>query len=226
MPTPLALVTCAAILIFAGVLHADGPATTQPAKRVALLFDDGPSPATGERLAALFEREGVVANFALVGRNVEQHADVARAYQAAGHEILNHSLTHAHPADLDDAAMRAEVVESQRILEETLDERPVYYWTPFGEFDARMPALWEEANLKAPPFDRLRFISTSDWDAANVDADAIEAAALRATEDLTVILFHEWRAETVERMPAIVAALKSRGYAFVTISELEAALGE
>ena len=47
-------------------------------------------------------------------------------------------------------------------------------------------------------------------------------AATTGVTDGCVILFHEWRAETAEQLPAILAELKRQGCVFLTFSQLVA----
>ena len=79
-------------------------ACAESAQRVALVFDDGPKPADAEPLLALLAKEQVRVTFSLVGDRVEESPATAKAIAAAGHEIANHSQTHAHARELSDAA--------------------------------------------------------------------------------------------------------------------------
>ncbi len=61
---------------------------------VGLTFDDGPDPATTERLLELLERHGARATFFLVGRRAQAHPELVRRILDAGHEIGNHTQDH------------------------------------------------------------------------------------------------------------------------------------
>ncbi len=61
---------------------------------VALTFDDGPDPATTERLLALLERHDAKATFFLVGQKVESHPELVKLLLSAGHEVGNHTQDH------------------------------------------------------------------------------------------------------------------------------------
>src|ERR1051326_877558 len=63
-------------------------------RSIALTFDDGPSESTPQILEIL-EDYGVPAAFFQCGANVERLPKVARAVRKAGHEIGNHSHSHA-----------------------------------------------------------------------------------------------------------------------------------
>ena len=69
-------------LVAGAHVQAAGPA---PAKRVALVFDDGPRPADAEPLLALLAKENVQVTFSLVGDRVNENPAMAKAIAAAGH---------------------------------------------------------------------------------------------------------------------------------------------
>jgi peptidoglycan/xylan/chitin deacetylase (PgdA/CDA1 family) len=192
--------------------------TEKPApKRVALVFDDGPSPENAERLLAILEREKVRVSFAYVARNVEAHPALAKKAQAAGHEIVNHSYAHLHPNALSDEGIAQEIVGGQKALAAIVSPAPRWYWAPFGEQDARMPALFEKAGIR--PYLPRGFVSSDDWN-REVPASEIRRRATTGVGDDTVILFHEWRNETIEELPAILAELKRQGCTFLSFSDL------
>ena len=59
--------------------------------RVALTFDDGPHPFLTQKILDILDRYGVKATFFMVGVNVENYPDAARAVIRAGHEVGNHT---------------------------------------------------------------------------------------------------------------------------------------
>ena len=65
--------------------------TTQ--KRVALTFDDAPTPQT-LRVLALLKQYRIPATFYAVGSQLERYPEIARSIVADGHELGNHSYSH------------------------------------------------------------------------------------------------------------------------------------
>ncbi|HEY0945228.1 MAG TPA: polysaccharide deacetylase family protein [Opitutaceae bacterium] len=201
-----------------------GIAQNAPAapKRVALVFDDGPRPADAGPLLAALDRENVRVTFALVGARVIENPDTARAIVAAGHEVVNHSQTHAHARDLDDAALDREVAAAQQNIQSVARVAPRWYWPPFLAIDDRVRAAVARANLTL--YAPAHLVVSKDYD-TSVGAAEIFRLATGNVEDGAVILFHEWRAETRQQLPAIVAELRRQGCKFLTFSELADALG-
>src|SRR5438067_13409753 len=65
-------------------------------RSIALTFDDGPSPGSLQ-LLDYFAREAVKVTFFQCGVNVIRHPDISRSISEAGHEIGNHTYSHARP---------------------------------------------------------------------------------------------------------------------------------
>ena len=195
--------------------------TAEPTKRVALVFDDGPKPADAEPLLAVLARENIQVTFSLVGDRVNESPETARAIAAAGHEIANHSQTHSHPKDLDDAALDREVASAQQKITTVTGHAPRWYWPPFLESDDRVRAAVSHGQLTI--YAPKHLVVSMDYD-RSVPAAEILRRATTDVRDGTVILFHEWRLETREQLPAILANLRRQGCEFLTFSALHESL--
>lgn len=195
------------------------------ATRVALVFDDGPDVKQNALLLQTLANLKVKATFAYVGRNVEAHPELARAAAAAGHEFCNHSFTHPHLRELEDGKVTDELARTSAAIAQAIGRQPSFFWAPFLETDERVARLTLGATgLKHFPLPRAHLVSSDDWNVAQTDAAAIYRNATTGVGDLTVILFHEWRAETADQLPAIVQELRRQGCEFMTFTELEAQL--
>jgi GH35 family endo-1,4-beta-xylanase len=159
--------------------------------------------------------------FALVGDRVNENPATARAIAAAGHEIANHSQTHAHPKDLADAALDREVAAAQRAIPAATGVTPRWYWPPYLEIDDRVRAAVGRAGLT--PYTPRHLVVSKDYDRSEPAAEIFRLATTDV-RDGSVILFHEWRPETREQLPAILAELRRQGCVFLTFSGLHDAL--
>ncbi len=70
------------------------PADTALPGMLAITIDDGPDPEVTPRVLALLEAHRAKATFFCVGRNIEQHPQLAREIVQRGHGIENHSFHH------------------------------------------------------------------------------------------------------------------------------------
>jgi peptidoglycan/xylan/chitin deacetylase (PgdA/CDA1 family) len=208
-------------LIGAGLVLLTRAAEPAPARRVALVFDDGPVPADARPLLAVLAKEGVHVTFSLVGDRVLENPAMAATIARAGHEIANHSQTHAHPKDLGDAALDREVAAAQQEITAAAGVAPKWYWPPFLEVDDRLRAAVARTHLTV--YTPRHLVVSMDYD-RSVPAAEILRRATTDVRDGTVILCHEWRTETREQLPAILAELRRQHCVFLTFSELQASL--
>ena len=186
-------------------------------KHIAIIFDDGPTKENALKLLEIFRRENIHVTFGYIGANVEKYPDIARSVVAAGHEIANHSYAHLHPEDLTDTSLEHEVLYSQRVIVKKAHYSPKWYWPPFIEYDPRIPSIAARVNMKV--YKLKNFVSSDDYN-KNFTAEQIKQKATSDITDGTVILFHEWRDETVSIISEIIAELKDEGCVFMTFSEL------
>ncbi len=212
----LLVLTLVSLLTAAYAAAADAPAR----KRVAIVMDDGPIPEHNAAYLALFAREGVKITFSHVGKNVAAHPELTKASAAAGHEIADHSYTHSHMKQMDDAAIEKEVADTQAAVKSATGKAPVWFWSPFLEHDDRVDAAVRKAGgIEHFPFTKYHFIGSLDWEAGTT-AGKYRELSTTGIVDGTVILMHEWPQVTFENLEWVIHELKKQNVEFVTFSEL------
>jgi len=190
-------------------------------RKVAMIFDDGPKADMAPAYLDVFKAKGVHATFGAVVGNVQADAALAKRILAEGHELANHSFAHKHPAQLGDADLDAEIIGAQEIMTRSTGVSAKWYWPPFLEQDDRVRARVAKAGLRI--YNPKHLVVSKDYD-TTVSATELHKRAITDVTDGTVILFHEWRKETLQELPAIIDELKAQGCEFITFSELDAYL--
>lgn len=190
-------------------------------KKVAFIFDDGPHEEQRLKMLEVLERLQIRVTFACVGKNMEPRMALVKAAAVAGHEQINHSWSHAHCNALGRSELESELTRTRDLLEKGTGRPSPWFWAPYGECDDACNAVVESLGMKAVSRLSLPRVSTHDWD-VNRDADTIYKAATTDVPDGALTIFHEWRVETLDVLPAIVAELIAQGFEFVTVSELVA----
>jgi peptidoglycan-N-acetylglucosamine deacetylase len=106
---------------------------TDVAKKIALTFDDGPNPAVTPLLLDLFDRHAVRATFFLIGKFARACPDLAREIAARGHQLGNHTESHANLFLKSRAGLRDELARCQdAIATATGAEAPRWMRPPYG----------------------------------------------------------------------------------------------
>src|SRR5262245_46714053 len=113
-----------------------GPVSrSEPRKRIALTFDDGPSELTPHYLAAL-KAASARATFFVVGAEIQKRPEMLRAIVRAGHELGGHGYTHRAFPSLSRAELRDELVRTAAFLPDArggrLLSRPPYGLVSIG----------------------------------------------------------------------------------------------
>ncbi|WP_165964307.1 polysaccharide deacetylase family protein [Actinomadura sp. KC216] len=183
------------------------------AKCVALTFDDGPAASTSELLDILAARR-VKATFFVIGKNVAEHPDLVRRERAAGHEIADHSYTHANLGRASKKKIRSELTRTQDAIRRASGVTPTMLRPPYGSTSKRLAEVTREMGLAQV----LWTVDPQDWDSR--DTQDVERRVLEAAKPGYIVLMHDIHRTTVRAVPKIIDRLAAQGYEFVTVSEL------
>jgi peptidoglycan-N-acetylglucosamine deacetylase len=191
-------------------------------KILALTYDDGPNDPWTMKLLEVLDRHQVQATFFMLGRNVRQRPELARAVAQAGHAIGNHSFTHPNLIFASDAKLRQELEETSKAIEEATGERPFLFRPPYG---ARRPGTFKVVEeLKMFPV--MWRVTCFDW-AAKSHEDILKHAR-RQIAGGEIVLLHdgghlhmgEDRSHTVKASDELIREYKDKGFLFTTVAEM------
>jgi peptidoglycan/xylan/chitin deacetylase (PgdA/CDA1 family) len=185
-------------------------------RMIALSYDDGPSPANTPELLEIFAAAGARATFFVVGSEVARHPALAARIGRAGHELGNHSHSHANPRDLDDEGLRLEMELGTRAIAQAAAP-PTLFRPPFG----KRPRA--SARVCAPLGLTSVLWSLDSGDTMPFTASRIAGEVVGRVQPGDIVLMHdggERRQRTIDATRQIVTELSARGYRFVTVSEL------
>lgn len=182
----------------------------------ALTYDDGPHPPVGNRIMDVMAQYGQKCTFFMVGDRVSGRADEVKRMAAEGHELANHSYSHAYLNKVSAEAVRQEVAACNDAIAAVGGVRPGLMRLPGGlKNDTVM------SNIGMPVI--LWNIDTRDWKTRN--SDQVTAEVLNNIKDGDVVLMHELYNSTADATERIVPELTLRGFQLVTVSELAAIKG-
>lgn len=196
-------------------------------RTVALSFDDGPGQATPALLAALRELE-VAATFFCVGRALRAAPRLGARMLAEGHELANHSMSHADAGGLDaDALLHDEVAPAAAELRRAgADAVSARLFRPaFGEIRADQVDLLARHGYTIAGWS----IDPCDW----LEPDApghvgcVVGAVLAQAHPGAIVLLHDGddergraRPHIVEIVRELVPALRAQGYGLARVGDL------
>jgi peptidoglycan/xylan/chitin deacetylase (PgdA/CDA1 family) len=189
-------------------------------RSLALTFDDGPSEGT-EQILEVLQRYRVPATFFQCGLNVERLPGVARAVQSQGHEIGNHSHSHARLYCRSTATIEMEFTRAQDAIAATIGRVPRLMRPPFG-------VRWfgfREVQRKLELMGIMWTVIALDW---KLKGSAIARRLLKRASNGGIFCLHDGRelqvkpdiSETLRALREVLPALQDRGYRFETVSQL------
>ncbi|GAA4251221.1 polysaccharide deacetylase family protein [Azospirillum formosense] len=178
----------------------------------ALTFDDGPHRVVTRQILDVLNREKIPATYFPVASVAENQGEVIRDFIAAGHEIGNHSLTHADLRAMDPDAQRHEIAEANRILR-GFGADPVLFRPPYGRYTPDLLAIAREESMSPV----LWTVDTRDWQVR--DPDRIVQHVKTEAGTGSVLLLHSTYPSTLNALPRVIAAMRAKGCEFVTLSE-------
>ena len=104
-------------------------------KMVAISFDAAWGNEDTQQLIDIMERYNVTATFFVVGEWVDKYPESVKALSDAGHEVMNHSDSHAHMSQLSSTEIVADLNACSDKIEAVTGVRPTLVRPPYGEYD-------------------------------------------------------------------------------------------
>jgi peptidoglycan/xylan/chitin deacetylase (PgdA/CDA1 family) len=185
-------------------------------KLVALTFDDGPYPVTTPLLLDVLRDLHVHATFFLIGRDAQEFPELTRRIAAQGHQIANHTLTHANLDQLNHRSVEQELSGGRAALSRLVNDPAIgsMMRPPHGRFTVATVSAAQQAGYDVI----LWSDDAGDWRSVGAAEIAAHIEAHASAPD--IILLHSGRLATLEMLPEVVARFQHAGFAFVTVGEL------
>lgn len=201
------------LLTLALLIPAGGFASANNTKLIALSFDDGPNAAcTAELLDGLAARD-VKATFFLVGRNASYYPELAAREAAEGHQVANHTWSHAWLTELSGEQAKGEAsAGAAEIRKATGRAGPFYLRVPYGAVNDAV-----KSSVGAPII--LWSIDPGSG-SMNASEASMAATLLNTAFDGGIIILHDSSQKNVNVALYGIDQLRAQGYEFVTVEEL------
>jgi peptidoglycan-N-acetylglucosamine deacetylase len=193
-----------------------------PSRReIALTFDDGPDsqpPAMG--FVSLLAREHVPATFFEIGRQIPEYdpsGSIERAMLADGDMIGDHTWTHPNMTLLSESSQRSELELTVEAIRKRTGFTPCLWRPPGGFIDSELVSLARSLGMLTILWD----VDPRDW--ALPGTVSIYQRVVTAAHNGAIVIQHFGggpRYETLAALPHEIATLRSKGYTFVTVTQL------
>lgn len=184
-------------------------------KTLAMTFDDGPHPSLTPKLLDLLKARNIKCTFFVLGSNAKAYPAIIRRMVAEGHEIANHSYSHPILTKLSNEQARKEMKETDDALFTVAGVRPHLMRPPYGAINARIKDL-VFTEFGYPTI--LWSVNPKDWSCPGVGA--VTSRLVNGAHPGAIMLSHDIHSSTIAAMPGMFDQLLTKGYQFVTVSQL------
>lgn len=187
---------------------------------VAMTFDDGPHPVNTPKLLDILKARNIKATFYVVGTNAQSYPHILKRMIAEGHEIGNHTKTHASLTKLSPDGVRNEMGFTHRVIVEATGVAPKTMRPPYGATNSTLRTQIKQ-EFGYPSI--MWAVDPQDW--KRPGSQVVANRIVSATGNGSIILAHDIHAPTITAMPDTLDRLLAKGFHFVTVTQL-IALGE
>lgn len=185
-------------------------------RAVALTFDDGPQPNWTPRVLDTLAELNAPATFFLVGEHLRANKALAR-YD--GHEVANHTWSHADLARLDERAALDEVRRCHEEIGSVLGRVPSFLRPPWGHVGGSTLLAADSLD-----YDIIFWSQRMPENEYRVNPGSMVARVVGEARPGAILLAHDVgspdRLITIDNLKDIVQALRLKGLRLVTVSQL------
>ena len=183
-------------------------------KLVSISFDAAWGNEDTQQLIDILGQYGVTATFFVVGDWADKYPESVKALHDAGHEVMNHSNTHAHYPQLSAEEIITDLNACNDKIEAITGVRPTLVRLPYGDYDDKSISAVRSIGMEPIQWD----VDSLDW--KELSAQEITSRVTSKVQPGSIVLFHNAALHTPEALPTILETLIQDGYTFVPISQM------
>lgn len=117
-----------------------------PEKKVSISFDAAWGADDTDELLKILKDNNVKATFFMCGYWVEKYPEEVKKIAADGHDLGNHSATHAHMNKLSKEEIKKEIQDAHETVKQLTGQNMDLFRPPFGEYDNKVIEAAQESN--------------------------------------------------------------------------------
>jgi peptidoglycan/xylan/chitin deacetylase (PgdA/CDA1 family) len=183
-------------------------------KLVALTFDDGPDPLQTPRVLQILRQHKVTATFFVIGSKVDENPELTQQLAAEGHDLGNHTYHHYNMSTFNEEGVRFQVERTSQSIEKAVGGPTRWFRAPGCRYTPEVLKVLRDLDMVRVDTTN----NTGDW--AKRDPASVVRAVMNRLKPGDVILCHDRLPLTTKALPALIRAVRARGYRFVSLAEL------
>ena len=183
-------------------------------KKIAITFDDGPTPET-PKVLNLLKKHNAKATFFCIGSQIEKYPDIFKAILEDGHTVGNHTYSHSPKMGFFPAQKVKEELEvTNSLIEKYSGKKALFFRPPFGVTNPNIAKA-----VKATGHYVI------GWNIRSLDTIIKSENRLlnRVKNRLapgSIILLHDTSQKTVNVLEQLLVLLEQNKYEAITVNQL------
>lgn len=185
---------------------------------IALTIDDGSDGGNYAKILQVLKKHNVKATFFLTGSGAQNHPQMIKNTVTNGHDIGNHSYNHPDFTKNSTSEMTSQLSRTETIIRSlTGQSTKPYFRAPYGSTNKTVLNTVGNAGYS---YTFHWTIDTLDW--TGNSTTSIYNRVMNNLQPGAIVLMHTGYGakNTAAAIDRFIPAIKSRGYKFVTISQL------
>lgn len=185
-------------------------------KVVSISFDAAWGNEDTQELLDILDKYEIKATFFLVGSWVDKYSEDVKNIYARGHDIGNHSTTHAHMTRISKEQCIKELMDSHKKVQDLLGYDMDLFRPPYGDYNDSLVKTAKECGYYTVQWD----VDSLDWKEYGIEHEVKTVLNHKNLQNGSIILFHNDTKYTPQALVPIIEGLLEKGYKIIPISEL------
>lgn len=183
-------------------------------KTASLTFDAAWGNEDTQQLIDILAKYEVKATFFVVGDWARKYPESVKQLHDAGHEVMNHSDTHAHMPKLSRDEIMQDIQRCNDAVAEVTGVAPTLFRPPYGEYDDKLVSTLRGMGMYTIQWD----VDSLDW--KNPTPADMQKRVLSKVQPGSIVLFHNAAKNTPTALPGIIEGLQKDGYKLVPVTQI------
>lgn len=183
-------------------------------KKISLSFDVAWGTDNIDDILKVLKKHEVKATFFLVGSWVDDNKELVEKIHKEGHEIGNHSNTHANTKQLSDDAVVQEIELTSDKISNITGEKTTLFRPPFGDVDTKTLDICKSLGYQVVKWD----VDSMDW--KQLGPNHVIERVVKNSQPGSIVLFHANINNSATYLDSIITNLKKEDYKIVPVSEM------
>lgn len=170
------------------------------------------------KILDILDKYNVKATFFVMGRWIvypeNENIDKLKEIYKRGHEIGNHSYSHADFKTINEQKMINEIKDAEKVIKETIGVKTELFRFPSGHYNQNGVKVANSLGYKSIQWD----VDSIDWKQLGLEREYLRV--INHVKPGSIVLFHNNGKYTADNLNRLIPELQGKGYEFVPVGQL------